>query len=61
MVKDSDLLGSNGKVVWLIAVAVEFRLIVDEMEVVVFGDRFEVSMRRSVRMPLMILPLASTP
>ncbi|MNE75386.1 hypothetical protein D3C76_1437650 [compost metagenome] len=45
----------------VIGVAVEFRLIVEETRLVAFGGRFEVSMRRSVRIPFWILPLASTP
>ncbi|MNV44375.1 hypothetical protein D3C71_1361310 [compost metagenome] len=55
------LLGSNGLATWSITSDLESRLIVDETLVVVFGARLDVSMRKSVSTPLMILPLASTP
>ncbi|MNT26760.1 hypothetical protein D3C72_1623540 [compost metagenome] len=61
MVKEADLLGSNGLATTSITSAVEFRLIVDDTLVVAFGARLEVSMRRSVNTPFWILPLSSTP
>ncbi|MNC69265.1 hypothetical protein D3C75_1199350 [compost metagenome] len=55
------MLGSNGFATTSITSDVEFKLIVDDTVVVAFGARFDVSIRRSVNTPLMILPSASTP
>ncbi|MNE69687.1 hypothetical protein D3C80_1654270 [compost metagenome] len=55
------MFGSNGVTAGSMFGLLEFRLMLEEMVLVVFGARFDWSIFRSLSTPLMILPLASTP